>query len=132
MFAALVRTLASAIERLGETPPPRRLRRNLPMSYREDFANYIALRNRANSRKAPSFFLALYLLSVIASVTPMEGCSDFWYVDSPQTIRRLYNFALSNQTKEQEVFLRGDIPRSYGQKRFYSATLRAKVDLPLP
>ena len=56
IFVALMRTVASAIEKLGETPPPQRLLRNLPMSYREDFANYIALRNRANSRKAPSFF----------------------------------------------------------------------------
>ena len=95
------------------------------MSYRKDFANYIALRNEANSGKASSYLKALDLLSEIASVTPIEGCSDFWSVDSPQTIQRLYNFARGNQTKEQGVFLRGDIPKSYGQYRFYSAALRA-------
>ena len=84
IFAALMRTVASAIERLGETPSPQGLFRNLPMSYREDFANYIALRNRANSRKTRSYLKALDILSEIAPVTPMEGCTDFWPVDSPE------------------------------------------------
>ena len=76
-----MRTVASAIERLGESPPPKGLLRNLPMSYREDFANYIALRNKANSRKAPTYLKAIDILSEIATVISMEGCSDFWPVD---------------------------------------------------
>lgn len=95
------------------------------MNPREQFKNYIDSTNVEGSNKAPSYLRALDLLDQIISENPIAGCKDFWSVDSPKAVARLYSYALENQATDGSVFLHSSRPASYGKNRFYSAALKA-------
>jgi len=94
------------------------------MSYREDFANYIALRNKANSRKAPTYLKALDILSEIATETPMEGCSDFLPVDSPQKNPTFIQLRL----RQSDQRARGVAAEGYSKKLQAKQSLFSSVE----
>ena len=95
------------------------------MNLKERFKNYISSTNVEGSNKASSYLRALDLLDQIISENSIEGCEDFWSVDSPKVVARLYSYALENQATDGSVFLNPSRPASYGQNRFYSAALKA-------
>jgi len=95
------------------------------MKLKEQFKNYISSTNLEGSRKASSYLRALDLLDQIISEDSIEGYEDFWSVDSPKVVARLYSYALENQATDGSVFLHPSRPASYGKNRFYSAALKA-------
>lgn len=88
------------------------------------YAQFIHGQNVEGSNKASSYIRALTLLDEILRNTPLFGFDGFWSIDSPDSVSKLYEYALEYQKQEGSVFLQDGLPPSYGQNGYYSAALK--------
>ena len=94
---------------------------------RDLYKDYIFESNLPGSNKAASYLRALDLLNEILNRPNSVYARkvDFWSIDSPDEIERLYVYAVKNQKTEGSEFLQPDLPPSYGRNGYYSAALKS-------
>lgn len=96
------------------------------MKSKELYSQYIREHNIDGSNKASSYIKALDLLTtILRASSSIHHDSNFWLINSIDTITDLYKYALEFQKKEGSEFLKSDLPPSYGRKGYYSAALKS-------
>lgn len=95
---------------------------------KEAFKEFIFEANTKGSRKADSYLKALeYLDSILDKPSSMYSHPvDFWTINSPDEIERLYNHVLKFQKIEKEFLLPGK--KSYALNHYYSAALKSYLE----
>ena len=97
---------------------------------KNSFDTFLHQGSPQSSNKAPSYVKALELLGPILErkASGELRVGDIWAVQSPQLIRRLYEYVCEERKKGEDGIFAGEEPRSYWEGGFMSAALRSYLE----